>query len=96
MINIQSIEDNECFRWCFVRYLHPVDYNPAIIRKAGKCFSREIDFKDMNFRLKLHMFTKIKKKNGINISLFGFENKKEEIQSMCQEILSKDMLIYYC
>ena len=42
------------------------------------------------------MFTKIKKKNGLNISLFGFENKKEEIQSMCQEILSKDMLIYYC
>ena len=41
------------------------------------------------------MFTK-RKKNGINIILFGFENKKEEIQSMCQEILSKDMLIYYC
>ena len=28
LINIQNINDNECFKWCLVRYLHPVYHNP--------------------------------------------------------------------
>ena len=28
LINIQN-EDNECFRWCLVKYLYPVHKNPA-------------------------------------------------------------------
>ena len=27
LINIQNIDNNECFKWCLVRYLHPVDHN---------------------------------------------------------------------
>ena len=28
LINIQNIDDYKCFKWCLVRYLHPVDLNP--------------------------------------------------------------------
>ena len=28
-INIQSINDNECFKWCVVRYLHLADDHPV-------------------------------------------------------------------
>ena len=27
-INIQNIDDNECFQWSIVRYLNPTDHNP--------------------------------------------------------------------
>ena len=30
LINIQN-KDNECFKWCLVRYLNPVNKNPAKI-----------------------------------------------------------------
>ena len=29
LINIQNVDDNECFKWCLVRYLYPADRNPA-------------------------------------------------------------------
>ena len=28
LIYIQNIDDNECFKWCVVRYVNPEDYNP--------------------------------------------------------------------
>ena len=31
LINTQNINDNESFKWCMVRYLHPVDHHPARI-----------------------------------------------------------------
>ena len=57
LINIQNIDDNECFKWCSVRYLHPTDRNPAIITKADKDFSKRLDFKDVKFPV---TFTKLK------------------------------------
>ena len=34
LINIQNIDNNECFKWCLVRYLHSADHNPRRIRKV--------------------------------------------------------------
>ena len=45
LINIQNIDDNEFFKWCLVRYLHPVDHNPKNITKADKYFAKKLDFK---------------------------------------------------
>ena len=39
LINIQSIDDNECFTWSLVKYLNPADRNPARITKSDKYFS---------------------------------------------------------
>ena len=52
LINNQNIDDNECFKWCLVRYLHPVNHYPARIRKV-KGFAREFDFKDIKFPVKI-------------------------------------------
>ena len=62
MINVQNTDDNECFKWCLVRYLNPADYNP------NKDYTRRLDFKDNH---------KIEKKNSIGISVFGYENKEK-------------------
>ena len=33
LINIQSIDDNECFKWYLVRYIHPANHNPKRKKK---------------------------------------------------------------
>ena len=40
LINIQNIDDNECFKRCLVRYLNPADHKPRRITKADKDFAK--------------------------------------------------------
>ena len=74
LINIQSIDDNEYFKWSLVRYLNPADHNPARITKADKDFAKKLDFKDIIFPVKIRDIHKIEKKNSTGISVFGYEN----------------------
>ena len=96
MINIQDIDDNECFKWSIVRYLNPADPNPARITKADKDFTKKLDFKDIKFPVKIRDIHKIGKNNFIDISIFGYENKEKypiyESKKFCEK---KVMLIYY-
>ena len=39
------MNDNECFKWCLVRNLHPADNNPAGIRKVNKVLSLSLILK---------------------------------------------------
>ena len=95
LVNIQTTNDNECFKWCFVRYLNPADRNPVIIRKADKNFAKRLDFKYIKVSVKIRDIYRIEKKNSIVISVFAY-NKKKNIQSMYQKnIVKKNMLIYY-
>ena len=73
MINIKNIDDNECFKLCLVRYLHPLDHNLKKITKAYKYFIKQTDFKGIT---KLRTFSKFKK-NSIGISVFGYKNKEK-------------------
>ena len=78
LINIQNIYDNECFKWCLVRYLNPGDHNPRRIIKVHKDFAKRLDFKGIKFPVKIRDIHKIekKKKSSIGISVFGYENKE--------------------
>ena len=49
LINIQNIDDNECFKWCLVRYLNPTDHYPARITKIVKDFAKKLNFIVMKF-----------------------------------------------
>ena len=58
LTDIPNINDNECFKWCLIRYVHPGDQNLEKIRKVGKGLARELDFKDMTFPVqkKRHLY----------------------------------------
>ena len=87
-INIQNIDDNECFKWCLVRYLNPVDHHQARITKADKDFAKKLDFKDIKFPVKVRDIHKIEKKDSIGISVFGYENKEKHpmyVSKKCEE-----------
>ena len=63
LINIQNTDDNECFKWCLVRYLSSADHHLVRIKKADKDFTKRLDFKDIKFPVKTRDIYKIKKKN---------------------------------
>ena len=92
MINIQNIDDNECFKWCLVRYLNPADHHLARITKVDKAFSKILDFKYITFPFKVGDIRKIeeKKKNSTCIRVFGYENKEFIIQFMYQKIYCEE------
>ena len=59
MINIKITDDNECFKWCLSRCLNPVDHHSARITKADQDFAKMLDFKDINFPVKIREIHKI-------------------------------------
>ena len=75
LINIQNTDDNECFKWSLVRYLHSADHHPARVTKVNRLFGDEIDFADIKFPVEIEDIHKIEKKNSSIISVFGYENK---------------------
>ena len=76
LINIQNIDDNECIKWCLVRYLRPWDHNFERIKKVENDFVGELDFKELRFSVKTRSIHKIDKKI-ISISVFDYGNKKK-------------------
>ena len=95
LINLQNNDDNECFKWCLVKYLIPADHNTRRITKADKYFAKGIDFKDKNFPVKIRDIHKIEK--GIpSVLMFLATKIKKNIQSMYQKnFVMKHMLTYY-
>ena len=73
IINIQN-EDNECFKWCILRHLHPADKNPQRVSSL-KRYENELDFSNINFPMKLSDITKFEKLNNIYVNVCGHEGK---------------------
>ena len=53
-----------------VRYLNPSDHHPARIPKADKDFA-------VKSLVKIRNIHKIRKKNSMGISVFGYENREK-------------------
>ena len=78
LINMQNIDDIECFKWCLVRYLNPADHYPARITKAEKYFAKRLDIKDITFPVKMIDIHKIEKKRiPSGLVFLGYENKEK-------------------
>ena len=75
LINLKN-KDNECFRWCHIRHLNPQDKYPQRIKKVDKKMVNELNYKDIEFPVTIKQINKIEKRNNINISVFGYENKQ--------------------
>ena len=60
----------------FLNIRHPTN-NPRRIPKADKGSAKKLDFKDIKFPVKVRDIHKIEKKNSIDISVFGYENKEK-------------------
>ena len=75
LINLKN-NDNECFRWCQIRYLNPQDKYPQRIKKIDKEYINQLDYSGIEFPVTVKQYNKIEKQNEININVFGYENKQ--------------------
>ena len=75
LINLQN-NDNQCFRWCHIRYLNPQDKKPQRIKKSDKEYINKLDYSGIEFPVTTKQYNKIEKQNEININVFGYENKQ--------------------
>ena len=95
LINIQNIDDNECFKWSLVRSLDSADRNSVRTTNVDKEFPKKLAFKDIKFPVKFSNIHKSEKKNFISISFLVLKIMKN-VQSMHQKnILKKSTLIYF-
>ena len=72
LINLKN-EDNECFRWCHIRHLHPQDKNPQRIKKTDKQYIEKLDYSSIEFPVTVKQYNIIEKLNSINVNVFGYE-----------------------
>ena len=75
LINLKN-KDNECFRWCHIRYLNPQEKDPQRIKKSDKEFIEKLDYSGTEFPITIKQINKIEKKNSIRINVFGYEEKQ--------------------
>ena len=76
IINMQN-GDNECFKWCVTRALNMKNNHPERIDKELIEKSKELNWKGIEFPVKLNQIEKFENNNpDISVSVFGFENKK--------------------
>ena len=69
-------EDNECFRWCHIRYLNPQEKNAQRIIKWDKRMVDQLNYEGITFPVANNHYCKIEGQNNININVFGDENKQ--------------------
>ena len=77
LINLKN-KDNECFRWCQIRYLNPQGKDPQRIKKSDKEYVKEkkINYSGIEFPVTIKQYNKIEKQNNIRINVFGYEEKQ--------------------
>ena len=71
-------EDNKCFLWFVLRYLHPVQKNGSKINDLRK-YENDLNFKGIDFPIKVKDTQKFEKQNpdlpGINVFSVNENNK---------------------
>ena len=74
MINMKN-EDNQCFKWCVVRALNPIEKNSEQITKELKDQSERLNWSGLRFPVDLKQIKIFEKFNpNISINVFGFED----------------------
>ena len=74
-INLKN-KDNECFRWCHIRYLNPQGKDPQRIKKDDRQYIKNLDYQGIKFPVNVNQYNKVEKQNSIRINVFGYEEKQ--------------------
>ncbi|CAB4018912.1 Gastrula zinc finger [Paramuricea clavata] len=76
LINMKN-DDNMCFLWSHVRHLNPKVRRATTITQKDREFITNLDYKGIDFPVKISDIDKIERKNSISISVFGYKGKKQ-------------------
>ena len=76
LINIENMDDNECFRWCHVRHLKPKKQKANKITKPDRKFAETLDYKGIDFPVRIDDIPKIERANEIRITVIMLKGEK--------------------
>ena len=74
LINLKN-KDNECFKWCHVRFVNPQDKHPDRIKKQDKKIANTLDYRGINFTMKARDYELVEERFNFNVNVFGYENR---------------------
>ena len=80
-------EDNECFRWCHIRHLHPQDNHPERIKKIDKKYVNQLDYTGITFPVTIKQIPRIEDQNNIRISVFAYEERENMFGKMEKNLM---------
>jgi hypothetical protein len=87
IINMKN-EDQECFKWCILRAIHPTPVHPERIDKKLKAKADSLKFTDISFPMKICNISKFEMLNNISINVLQYEPKfNSQTNKMDHEIL---------
>ena len=89
-------KDDKCFQWCILRYLHPLQKRDTRINDLKK-YEDELNFKGIDFPIKLKDVTKFENQNssipGVNVFSVNGNNKIYQLRLKdCQK--SIDLFLF--
>ena len=74
LINLKN-KDDECFKWCHIRFINPTNSHPERINKQDKKIADTLDYRGINFPMKARDYEIIEERFNINVNVFGYENR---------------------
>ena len=104
VINIKN-EDNQCFKWCVVRALNPIDQNSNRLTKELVKQSKSLNWNGLKFPVGLKAIKIFETNNpSISINVFGFEDevyplkisKEKRINNIDLLWISDEKKQHYC
>ena len=90
LINLKN-SDNECFRWCHVRYLHHQKGHPERIKRTDREHAKELDYDGVEFPVKPKHYNRVERQNSIRINVFGYQDKQTFPIYITEETYEKEL-----
>ena len=74
LINLKN-KDNECFKWCHIRFINPQNKHCHRIKEKDKEIGKTLDYSGINIPMKARDYEIIEERFNINVNVFAYENK---------------------
>ena len=81
LINLQN-DDNECFRWCHVRHINPIENNPQRITQKDRKIAQTLDYTGVTFPVTIKDMGRIEKQNKININAYLYNEDGKYVKPL--------------
>ena len=79
VINIKNKTNNECFKWCITRAMHPIGKNQNLITKKLREQSKIFDWTGVNFPTSFEDISRFEKNNGVSVKVLGCDEESKEV-----------------
>ena len=68
-------KDNECFKWCDIRFINPQNKYADRTKKQDKKITETLDYRGIGFPMKARDYELVEERFNINVNVFGYQNK---------------------